>query len=121
MKDSTGFHFSVTLVAASPLPKPSPSLEALSCSPGRAPGHRVDSSMLHHGMLVLPLQALLKESLEKAQEESERIEQVMQKLEEQTHSIKVMMQPPPCQACGWERAGSHGSSPPRTPLRGSNR
>ncbi|XP_074016400.1 E3 ubiquitin-protein ligase TRIM65 [Numenius arquata] len=33
-------------------------------------------------------QALLKESLEKAQEESERIEQVMQKLEEQTRSIK---------------------------------
>ncbi|NXD87109.1 TRI65 protein, partial [Halcyon senegalensis] len=33
-------------------------------------------------------QALLKESLEKTQEESERIEQVMQKLEEQTHSIK---------------------------------
>ncbi|NXN43593.1 TRI65 protein, partial [Rhinoptilus africanus] len=33
-------------------------------------------------------QALLKESLEKAQEESKRIEWVMQKLEEQTHSIK---------------------------------
>ncbi|NWQ86644.1 TRI65 protein, partial [Burhinus bistriatus] len=33
-------------------------------------------------------QALLKESLEKAQEESERIEQVMQELEERTRSIK---------------------------------
>ncbi|KAM6377253.1 E3 ubiquitin-protein ligase TRIM65 isoform 2-T3 [Pluvialis apricaria] len=33
-------------------------------------------------------QALLKESLEKAQEESQRIEQVIQKLEEQTASIK---------------------------------
>uniref|UniRef100_A0A8C8ASY0 Tripartite motif containing 65 n=1 Tax=Otus sunia TaxID=257818 RepID=A0A8C8ASY0_9STRI len=33
-------------------------------------------------------QALLKESLEKAQEESERIEQVMQELEERTCSIK---------------------------------
>ncbi|XP_010189123.1 PREDICTED: tripartite motif-containing protein 65 [Mesitornis unicolor] len=33
-------------------------------------------------------QALLKESLEKVQEESERIEQVMQELEKQIHSIK---------------------------------
>ncbi|XP_040437227.1 tripartite motif-containing protein 65 isoform X1 [Falco naumanni] len=33
-------------------------------------------------------QALLRESLEKAQEESERIEQVMQELEEQTRNIK---------------------------------
>ncbi|XP_030361772.1 tripartite motif-containing protein 65 isoform X3 [Strigops habroptila] len=33
-------------------------------------------------------QALLEESMEKAQEESERIKQVMKELEEQTHSIK---------------------------------
>ncbi|NXW64919.1 TRI65 protein, partial [Eurystomus gularis] len=33
-------------------------------------------------------QALLKESLEKAQKESEKIERAMQELEEQTHSIK---------------------------------
>ncbi|NXK09319.1 TRI65 protein, partial [Herpetotheres cachinnans] len=36
-------------------------------------------------------QALLRESLEKAQKESERIEQVMQELEEQTRSIKVTL------------------------------
>ncbi|NXS66841.1 TRI65 protein, partial [Pandion haliaetus] len=41
-------------------------------------------------------QALLKESLEKAQEESERIEQAMQELDEQTHRIKVMLLLPPC-------------------------
>nr|XP_009664544.1 PREDICTED: tripartite motif-containing protein 65 [Struthio camelus australis] len=38
--------------------------------------------------LCHPLQALLRETLEKAQQESERIEQAMQELEKQTHSIK---------------------------------
>ncbi|NWR66292.1 TRI65 protein, partial [Bucorvus abyssinicus] len=41
-------------------------------------------------------QALLKESLEKAREESQKVEQALQELEEQTCSIKVMPQPPPC-------------------------
>ncbi|NXQ98395.1 TRI65 protein, partial [Sagittarius serpentarius] len=43
-------------------------------------------------------QVLLKESLEKAQKESERIEQAMQDLDERTHSIKVTPLPPPCWA-----------------------
>ncbi|NXQ90329.1 TRI65 protein, partial [Nyctibius grandis] len=45
-------------------------------------------------------QALLEESLEKAQEESERIERAMQELEERTRSIMVTLQPPPCQVHG---------------------
>ncbi|NXA55537.1 TRI65 protein, partial [Nothocercus julius] len=36
-------------------------------------------------------QALLREALEKARQEAERIEQAMQELEEQTHSIKVVV------------------------------
>lgn len=52
-----------------------------------------------------PSQTLLKESLERAQEETERIKWAMQELEEQTCSIKVMPRPPQCQANRWEHTG----------------
>uniref|UniRef100_A0A8C5U4K0 Tripartite motif containing 65 n=1 Tax=Malurus cyaneus samueli TaxID=2593467 RepID=A0A8C5U4K0_9PASS len=66
----------------------------------------------------LSSQNFLKESLEKAQEESERIELEMKELEEQTQSIKVMLQPP----CAGLWVGAHWFSQlflPRTPRRRS--
>lgn len=121
VKDSTEFHFSVTLVTASPLPKLYSSLQASSCSPERAPGAGQAAACFPAGCQCLPLQALLEESLEKAQEESERIERAIQELEERMHSIKVAPRPPRCWAGRWECAGSHSSSLPRTHPRGSNR
>lgn len=120
VKDSTGFQFSMTLDAASPFPN-----YLLPCEPCPAAlrglsGAGWAAACCTTGCWCLPLQALLKESLEKAEEESERIEQAMQELDERTRSIKVTPLLPPCRAQGWERTGSHGSFPSRTPLRGSN-
>uniref|UniRef100_A0A8D2PFE8 Uncharacterized protein n=1 Tax=Zosterops lateralis melanops TaxID=1220523 RepID=A0A8D2PFE8_ZOSLA len=64
----------------------------------------------------LPSQTFLQESLEKAQEESERIELEMKELEVQTQSIKVTLQPP----CAGLWVGAHWFSwlfLPRTALR----